>query len=221
MKRFNLAFQYMLGHEGTFTEKADDPGSATKFGISLNLLQTINDKRFDKDEDGFITRNDIISLTQNDAMLFYEEYFWHNQKFDELQDKDIALKLFDSAVSFGIPRCAKIAQATCNIVISELKINLPLVKVDYMFGESTIQSINSLPKADFLITFKNNCAQWYISICEQYPMQTVFLSRQINRAFDSSDRVKNSPVDIPPWALKEVHDLIAENRNASRKKHSL
>lgn len=110
-----------MSHEGGFVDHPDDPGGATKFGISQRAYPTI----------------DIHELTEKEAMQIYETDYWHKIKCEYLPPS-LRLMLFDCAVNQGAPRACLFLQRACG------------VSADGVVGPSTIKAASEF-NVGFLI----------------------------------------------------------------------
>lgn len=93
-KNFEKALQFTLKWEGGFVNLPDDPGGATKYGISLKYAQMVG---LDKDNDGDTDAEDIKLLTVQDAMDKYKRDFWDSYRCGEYP-VPYCLALFDTCV---------------------------------------------------------------------------------------------------------------------------
>jgi lysozyme family protein len=118
---FISCFKIVLGHEGGFVDDPDDPGGATKYGISQRAYPTI----------------DIHELSEREAMQIYESDYWDKIKADYLPAK-LRLILFDCAVNQGVARACMFLQRSCG------------VSADGIVGPQTIKIASELP-VEFLI----------------------------------------------------------------------
>lgn len=97
---FDLAFEVVIGHEGGYVNDPDDPGQATKFGISQRAFPA----------------EDIIGLTLERAKEIYMAKYWNTAKCD-LLPQAVARVHFDTAVNQGVGTAAKILQKAAGVVV--------------------------------------------------------------------------------------------------------
>lgn len=89
---FDTAFEQLLRHEGGFSDHPDDPGGATRFGVTEAVAREV----------GY--RGDMRELPLELAKRIYLERYWKPIRADELPP-GVRYALFDAAVNSG-PRQA-------------------------------------------------------------------------------------------------------------------
>lgn len=109
--RFNLASEYLLGHEGGYVNDPNDSGGKTKYGISKRSYPDLN----------------ISALTWSDAKAIYWRDFWHKVRGEELPAV-LAFVTFDASVNSGVPMAIKWMQTALG------------VSADGVIGPITIQA---------------------------------------------------------------------------------
>lgn len=110
MSNFDNMFDLVAGHEGEFTNDAEDPGNwtggrvgvgicrGTKFGISAAAYPDI----------------DIVNLTLDEAKALYRRDYWDRFVGDRLPGA-LALLVFDAAINNGTGRAVGWLQATLRV----------------------------------------------------------------------------------------------------------
>lgn len=123
---FDKAYAKLLKHEGGYVNDPADPGGETRYGISKRSYPDI----------------DIKSLTIAQAREIYRRDFWEKPGFSQIQDPELAGKVFDLGVNIGTARAAKFLQGAANIFEAKLK-------VDGIIGPMSLRWINGFkhPKA--------------------------------------------------------------------------
>lgn len=111
MADFKVAVESLLLNEGGYVNDPTDPGGETKYGISKRSFPHL----------------DIAALTELDAMNIYRHEFW---KFESVADQDVANKLLDMSVQFGLSRAVRFLQNILN------------VNSDGIFGAITLKGVN-------------------------------------------------------------------------------
>ena len=91
---FDQCIEKLLGHEGDFSNHKDDPGGATRYGITEAVARKV----------GY--RGDMRELPLDLAKRIYREDYWNAVRADELPEA-ARYVMFDAAVNSG-PRQAAI-----------------------------------------------------------------------------------------------------------------
>lgn len=177
MSNFNKAFDFIVKHEGGFSDDPDDRGGATDYGISLRFLKSLgdsdNDGYLDGDInfDGMVDARDIHALTREKAADKYHAEFWTKYGYSQLQDSDVAAKVIDLSVNMGPYFAHVVLQSAISVHNT--------VKVDGIIGPKTIQAANALRKEWLLVELCHYAAQRYLSLGNPK-----FLKGWLNRAYD-------------------------------------
>ena len=131
---FVEAYEFTQKWEGgsRFTQDPDDPGGATKFGVSMRFLSGLPLKESDLDGDGKLTWKDVAGMTAEQARGIYRRYFWDSLFLDHLQGQ-LAAVMFDTAVNCGRSRVVKWLQEAVRVV------------ADGKIGPITIRATNAIP----------------------------------------------------------------------------
>jgi lysozyme family protein len=140
---FEPFFEHLMTDEGGYlsgeqAKKIKDPGGATKYGISLRFLKSLDIDIADINNDGVIDERDIVILNKQQAKELYLLYFW-NPLYTKLNSKQIQNRIFNFGVNAGKQKAVKIFQDTVNHTIQ-----CPLLKTDGIFGEKTLKAANTL-----------------------------------------------------------------------------
>lgn len=109
---FDRAFELIIGHEGGYVNRPDDPGGETKFGIS---------KRSYPNED-------IAAMTLERAKSIYLANYWNKLRCGEMPGA-VGFSVFDAGVNCGVTRSAEWLQKVLG------------VKVDAVIGALTLQAL--------------------------------------------------------------------------------
>jgi lysozyme family protein len=86
---FDTAFRTLLGHEGDYSDHADDPGGKTRFGITEAVAKEV----------GY--RGDMRELPLDLAKRIYLERYWNPISADKLP-LAVRYVVFDGAVNSGV-----------------------------------------------------------------------------------------------------------------------
>lgn len=151
-----------------FTQNKNDPGGATKFGVSLRFLKGLPLKEVDLDLDGAITWKDVMALTTDKAEAIFYKYFWLTCGSDKLQNAP-GVVLYDSAVNLGVTRAVKILQFCVG------------VKADGIIGSRTIGA-SSVISSDVLARKMLLCRElYYHRLVESTTWADDFIKGWLNR----------------------------------------
>lgn len=159
-KKFEKAFEEIIKNEGGYVNDPNDLGGETKYGISKKSYPTLN----------------IKQLTLEEAKKIYYRDFWKKEKFEDVPDKTVAIKLFDLSVNVGIRTATVILQRALHAV----GIN---VTEDGIWGTKTQLGILSAEPSYLLVALKSEAAGYYRLVAQKSPMQQKFLSGWLNRAY--------------------------------------
>lgn len=176
--KFNQALTFVLKHEGGYTTNVNDPGGVTNFGISTRLLKSIGSNR------------NVKSIDLPEATLIYEQYFWKPNKYDRIDDVDIAAKIFDMTVNMGEETAHKLVQKAINIREPDS------VVIDGILGDKSFAAINELSKDnenDFMNDLCYESVMYYKSLVEKKQELNIFIDGWKKRGWDAPN-LKNAPV---------------------------
>jgi lysozyme family protein len=158
--KFLKAFDYLMCHEGGYSNDPKDAGGETKFGISKRSYPHL----------------DIKNLTRDQARQIYFCDFWLKGKYEQIKDENIALKLFGLAVHTGIPQSNKLIQRALRAA------GAPVTE-DGIIGPITLAAINKADPTDLLAALKSESAGYYRLIANANPSQQRFIEGWLNRAY--------------------------------------
>lgn len=122
MELFNKCIAVVLKNEGGYVFDKNDPGGETNFGISKRQYPNV----------------DIKNLTIEQAKQIYYKDYW-NKDFDKLDNKNLALQVFDNSVNIGKRRAIKMLQ------------KIVCAKEDGIFGNETINKANNFVLKEYEI----------------------------------------------------------------------
>jgi lysozyme family protein len=132
---FDTAFEALIGHEGGFVDHPNDPGGATKYGIS---------KRSYPNED-------IPNLTLARAKEIYRRDFWNAVKGDQLP-YPVAFEVFDAAVNHGVGTAVRLLQKACG------------VSADGILGPVSLATAQAMDPLKFKCRFNGARLQFYTDL---------------------------------------------------------
>ena len=167
-EKFKKAIDFVINNEGVYVFDKNDPGGATKYGISQKAYPALN----------------IKELQREDAIKIYYCDYWLKGKFEQIPDKNVATKVFDFTINFG--------QRASTIVLQRALRSVGInVKEDGLLGSQTLSATifcctpkNAENRAKMLMTaLKSEAAGYYRSIVAKNPQQQKFLNGWLNRAY--------------------------------------
>ena len=87
----------IVAREGGFVNDLNDPGGATKYGVTISTLRALN---LDKTGDGQVTVEDVHALTKADALRIFTEHYYLKPRID-LLPAPLQPSVFDMQVNAG------------------------------------------------------------------------------------------------------------------------
>lgn len=128
-QKFKRAVAIVIGHEGGYVYDPDDLGGETKFGISRRSYPHLN----------------IRVLTVEEAIRIYYRDWWKKYRYGEIEDFDIAAKVFDLAVLMGPRDAHMILQRAVTRTGGDW------IDQDGVLGSLTLAAVNGHPIRDLLL----------------------------------------------------------------------
>lgn len=114
MSTFDKAHKFTAKWEGGYVENPNDPGGATKYGISLRFLKQQGLDIGDVDGDGDIDVADINALTPEATARIMKGEFWDKMGLDDIKPR-CAMVVYDTAVNMGPSYARKMAQKALGV----------------------------------------------------------------------------------------------------------
>ena len=151
-------------HEGGYQCNPHDSGNwtsgeigvgelkGTKYGISAAIFPSL----------------DIKNLTPDQAVCLYQDRYW-KQYYSQIDSQQMANKLFDLGLPFGVGTAIKILQEVLK------------VPVDGVFGPNTLAELNSSDPVKVLSDYKEAMVQRALNIGAANPEKRRFVSDWIRR----------------------------------------
>jgi lysozyme family protein len=158
MADFELAVEFLLGHEGGVSVNAADPGGTTNFGISQRQYPTI----------------DIVNLKRDGAKLIYKRDYW---RFDSIASQRVANKLLDLAANVGPMTSTKLLQEALKFFLAG-----PIV-ADGILGHQTIAAIESVHEDPLVSELKARAIVFHAGVAAR-PGQAQFFLGWVRRDID-------------------------------------
>jgi lysozyme family protein len=154
MADFRIAVKLTLTHEGGYVNNPNDSGGPTKYGVTQKDLPGV----------------DIESLTEDQAISYYAEHYW-KALYSEIADQNVADKVFDMGVLFGIGEAVKLLQLALH------------VDNDGDFGAETLAAVNNANPDQLLGIYKTLLTSYTLRIALNNPQDRIFVTgwgRRIN-----------------------------------------
>lgn len=159
--RFLKAVTVVLAHEGGYVNDPNDLGGETNFGISKRSYPNI----------------DIKNLTREQAMKIYHRDWWAKHKYGEIENLDVATKVFDLSVNMGPGTAHRLLQRAVNWVSGS-----GLVE-DGVLGPLTMRATNQTDPQKIVETLRFMAAKRYYELAKARPANRGFLLGWLNRAY--------------------------------------
>lgn len=125
----------IVAREGGFVNDPDDPGGATKFGVTLATARRLG---LDKDGDGDVDVADIRAVSREDAVTVFLEHYFQGPGVDRLPEV-LQASVFDMYVNGG-SNAVKILQELLGQMGQK-------VSVDGVIGPQTIAAAEAAAAA--------------------------------------------------------------------------
>lgn len=176
IRLFEKIFNYLLYVEGGYTDDMYDKGGKTKYGIIEVEARKYGYRGLMKD------------FTLELAKEIYFKKYYTKYNLDKIDNNEIALSICDWTVNSGVWGLKK-AQQTLN----ELGYNLV---VDGIFGNETLQALNTVDVIKFLELYHNKQRLFYNNIVKNNPTQKKFLQGWLNRVSRKENYLANNMEQI-------------------------
>ncbi len=116
--QFEEAFARLIAHEGGYVDHPDDPGGATRFGVTERVARA----------HGY--RGSMRDFPITEARRIYRALYWNAIKADQLPAA-VRFHVFDAAVNSGVSQAAKWLQRAVG------------VRDDGVIGPATLSAANT------------------------------------------------------------------------------
>jgi lysozyme family protein len=105
MKSIDKIATEIVRREGGYVNDADDPGGATKYGVTIHTMRRLG---LDLTSDGKVTIADVKALTVDQAIDIFKKHYFYGPKIDRLPNA-LKASVFDMQVNSG-SRAIKLLQ---------------------------------------------------------------------------------------------------------------
>ncbi len=174
MADFNKAFENTMQHEdSTHVGKVTvDAGGRTRFGIAAKFHPDLAEE--------FFTRSAEEAL--EDAEQIEQRDYWDRMRLSEVENQNVANKLFDMEVNMGVHQASIYAQRVTNFLLECQGGGDVRVAEDGMIGDKTLEQINMIDPVYMLQYLREFSAAHYRHIVAVNPAQAVNLEGWLRRA---------------------------------------
>ncbi|MFO8127026.1 holin-associated N-acetylmuramidase [Yoonia sp.] len=161
--------QEIIAREGGYVNDADDPGGATKYGVTIHTMRRLG---LDLTQDGRVDDADVRVLTRAHAVSIFVEHYFRAPRIDRLP-VPLQASVFDMYVNSGA-NAVKILQR----LLIEMRIT---VAVDGVIGPKTIAAAKRAMQAapDHLVDAYGIARRdYYYDLAERRPASRKFARRR-------------------------------------------
>jgi len=137
---FVLALTHVLKHEGGYSNHPSDPGGATNFGITRDVLAEWRDRH--------VMIEEVKDLTKDEAAEIYKYKYWDAAKCGAMP-AGLALMVFDGAVNHGVSQSSKFLQRALGVA------------ADGKVGPKTLGAIEGLDAVDLIVEIAAQRMRFY------------------------------------------------------------
>ena len=136
---FRRALDRVLRHEGGYVNHKDDPGGATRYGITERVAR----------QHGY--DGDMRELPMSVARDVYRQSYWDAVNADQFHPA-LAFQLFDAAVNHGPSTAIKLLQRS--VAVTD----------DGVYGPVTARAVEGATLVDVLLRFNATRLEYYTSL---------------------------------------------------------
>lgn len=161
--------QEIIAREGGYVNDADDPGGATKDGVTIHTMRRLG---LDLTQDGRVDDADVRVLTRAHAVSIFVEHYFRAPRIDRLP-APLQASVFDMYVNSGA-NAVKILQR----LLIEMRIT---VTVDGVIGPETIAAAKQAMQAapDHLVDAYGIARRaYYYDLAERRPASRKYARRR-------------------------------------------
>jgi lysozyme family protein len=168
MADMNIYFPKMQKWEGGFVNHPNDPGGATKGGVTIGTWRQMG---YDKDGDGDIDANDIKLLSEADIKSVLKKGYWDRWQADKIKNQSVAESLVEWVWGSG----------KWGVIIPQRLLGL---KQDGIVGPATIAAVNKVDSKLFFYELQKAKFTYINEIIKSNPKLGVFRQGWFNRIND-------------------------------------
>lgn len=168
MKDIATIAREIVAREGGYVNDPDDPGGATKYGVTIGTMQRLGR---DKDGDGRVTNQDVKLLTKDDAEEIFLDHYYVKPRISLLPES-VQPSVFDMYVNAGA-NAVRILQRLLNDMGEA-------VSVDGLIGPKTIaatRAAESKARAYFADAYGIARRNYYYALADRRPSSRKYARR--------------------------------------------
>ena len=171
MGDFKQAFAFVMEHEDASRSGrvTVDAGGRTRFGIAERFHPELREEFFTGPADEALA----------EAERMEERDYWGPMRLAEVENQDVANKLFDMAVNMGVRQAGVYAQRAANFL---LRGGPPALLEDGVMGEKTLAGINQCVPMELHRVLCELSEAHYRHVAAVNPAQAVNLQGWLKRA---------------------------------------
>ena len=124
----------IVAREGGFVDDPDDPGGATKFGVTIHTMQRLG---LDLDRDRAVTHRDVKVLTRAQAIDIFVDHYFERPRLG-LLPQTVQASVFDMYVNAGSQAVRILQNLLCQMGFE--------VTVDGVIGAQTARATDAAAK---------------------------------------------------------------------------
>ncbi len=169
MKSVTEIADEIIDREGGYVNDPDDPGGATRFGVTLHTMRRLG---LDLTGDGTVSAADVKRLSREQARDIYVTHYFHRPRIAALPEA-VQASVFDMYVNAGAS-AVRILQRLLN------RMGQP-VAVDGVIGEQTIGAAHRAAAAapgHFANAYGIERRNFYYSLADRRPASRKYARRR-------------------------------------------
>lgn len=166
MASFSVAIIDVIEHEKGYVNDPDDPGGATKYGISQKQFPDLN----------------IAELTLPEAVQWYRLNYWNPYPFEKMTSQIVATRVFDIGITMGMQNMFKLLQRAIRSVTGKI------LQADGLPGPKTMLALEKATASEMfefglICALEAEIANRYRNI-DKARSRPKYLKGWLNRTYD-------------------------------------
>lgn len=164
MKTVRKIAEEIVKREGGFVNDPDDPGGATKYGLTIGTMKSLG---LDLDGDGDVDILDVHKVTPKVATDVFLDSYYYKPKLDRLP-RSLSVAVFDMQVNSG-NNAVKILQRLLNKMADLISLETDLV-VDGSVGAKTADAAKKAHRlfgSGLVDAYSIDRRNWYYELADR------------------------------------------------------